>query len=199
MGVIKNFTANINSFWCNKVRILSCFFNTAGRSALPGENQEMPIFLYQIVVCAVLFVVLLAFFLTLGRKRPGDTCLLFCLFSGASQAVLDGIRYDALYLPFLQGLSLAELAGILMMGLVTALLSWKLIRVKGWKWWYLALWIPFVGFVRDAAVLLHGIRGVAGSLGNYYMASALLCAAAAVALMIYTLLLFKKQVKIEKT
>ena len=86
-------------------------------------------FLLQAIVYAVLFVLLVAFFLLLGRKKPGHTCLLAGLFYGAALLVLEGMRYDGLLVPWISGLTFGQLSGVL---LFLASLTVYIMRLIGW-------------------------------------------------------------------
>ena len=148
---------------------LNHFFNTADRG-VAGQ----PIFRYQAVAAGVLFALLLVFFFTLGRKRPGDTCLLAGLFYGALQAVLDSLRQDALTLPQLNGLHLTLVGGSLLVLASLGLILWKLIRIRGWKWWYFGFLIPIAGVLSFAEILLasgQNIRHAALLMGIFLMLS----------------------------
>lgn len=143
---------------------LNHLFNTADRAFsrihLEGALEEIwpPLYLLQAAVSAALFVLLLVFFLILGRKHSGYTCLLVCFFHGAAQVVLDSTRYDALLLPGFKALTLVQIAGLSAMVLSTVLLSVQLVKNRGWKWWYLALLIPAVAALIFGIVLALQLR-----------------------------------------
>lgn len=125
-------------------------------NALTGELWQAT-FLLQAMASASLFIILLAFFMIAGRKTPGHTCLLVGFFYGAVQLMLDGMRYDALYLPGISAMTLVQLCSVFLMALPMVLFSIKMAKNRGWKWWYLVLWLPAVGAVSVSAVLAHKI------------------------------------------
>lgn len=136
---------------------LAPFFNNDGRGmtvstgwSLPwavstlnpvsgAMEHRMAIFLIQATAAGVLFLALLVFYLA-GKGKRGDTTLMFLLFYGASQVVMDSIRYDSLYLRsngFVSAVQVLGAAGIVLVLLVFAV---RLVRAGGWKKWYALLW-----------------------------------------------------------
>ena len=175
------------------VERLSYFFNTADRGmvvtsawglpwAWPVTNpvsgvQELRLatFCLQAVAAAALFLVLLAFWFRKQRKH-GEVCLLFLLCYGASQVLLDSTRYDSLYFRSNGFVSIVQVLGACGMGLAAILFSVRLVRSRGWKKWYLLLWLGLAGLMGLAGymeyfVQRHGHKAVLGYNG---MAAALL-------------------------
>lgn len=147
---------------------LSCFFNTADRGMVVQSFVELPwawpvtnpvsraeelrlaTFCLQAMVCAGLFVVLLVFGLAAIRKktaRHGDTCLIFLLCYGASQVLLDSTRNDSLYFRSNGFVSIVQVLGACGIGLAAIVFSVRLVRYRGWKNWYPALWLTFAGLM----------------------------------------------------
>lgn len=147
---------------------LSCFFNTADRGMVVTHLQSLPwawtvtnpvsgteelrlaTFFLQALVAAVLFLVLLVFWLIgINRKtlRHGDTCLIFLLCYGASQVLLDSTRYDSLYFRSNGFVSIVQVLGACALGLAAVVFSVRLVRSRGWKKWYLVLWLVLVGLI----------------------------------------------------
>ena len=135
---------------------LNHFFNEGGLSA--AAERQIPVFVYQALSCAALFVGLLIFFLILGRKRAGDTCLFACLLYGMTQVLLGGLRADALVLPFGGGLALAQISGYALVMLAVVATMVKLFGNQGFKWWYLCLWIPLAGGIVWVGILINDLR-----------------------------------------
>ena len=178
---------------------LSCFFNTTDRGMVVTAAWGLPwacsvtnpvsglpelrlaTFCLQAVAAAVLFLVLLAFrFLEKGKK--GDTCLVFLLCYGASQVLLDSTRYDSLYFRSNGFVSIVQVLGACGMGLAAIVFSVRMVRSRGWKKWYLLLWLGLAGLMGLAGymeyfVQRHGHKAV---LGYNVMALALLGSIAAV-------------------
>lgn len=147
---------------------LSCFFNTADRGmvvtsfrGLPwawtvvnpvsgAEELRLATFFLQALVAAVLFLALLVFWLREDRQpaaRQGDTCLIFLLCYGASQVLLDSTRYDSLYFRSNGFVSIVQVLGACGLGLAAIVFSVRLVRSRGWKKWYLVLWIGLAGLI----------------------------------------------------
>jgi len=147
---------------------LSCFFNAADRGMVVTRLQGLPwawtvtnpvsgteelrlaTFFLQALVAAVLFLVLLVFWLTgTNRKtlRHGDTCLIFLLCYGASQVLLDSTRYDSLYFRSNGFVSIVQVLGACALGLAAVVFSVRLVRHRGWKTWYVALWLVLAGLI----------------------------------------------------
>lgn len=130
-------------------------------NAANGEpDYRLATFMVQAIVAAALFVLLLIHFLAGGRKRGGDTFLLFCLGHGASQIVMDSTRYDALYLRSNGFVSMVQIAGAVLVVLAVVLFSVRMVRNRGWKWWYLALWIPIVGLLTAAGIMEYYVQRI---------------------------------------
>jgi len=147
---------------------LSCFFNTADRGmvvtsfrGLPwawtvvnpvsgAEELRLATFFLQALVAAVLFLALLVFWLREDRQpaaHQGDTCMIFLLCYGASQVLLDSTRYDSLYFRSNGFVSIVQVLGACGLGLAAIVFSVRLVRSRGWKKWYLVLWIGLAGLI----------------------------------------------------
>lgn len=138
-------------------------------NAANGEPEyRLATFALQAMVAAVLFVVLLIFFLAGGRKHGGDTCLLFCLGHGATQIVLDSTRYDSLFLRSNGFVSMVQIAGAVLVVLAVVLFSVRMVRTRGWKWWYLALWIPIVGLLTAAGIMEYYVQRISTRADIFY-------------------------------
>lgn len=141
---------------------LSSFFNASDRGMLLEAELGFPwvypvvnpvsgvaeyrlaTFLIQTMVAAVLFAVLLVFYIAGKRKgslKDGDTCVVFLLCHGAAQVLLDSTRYDSLYFRSNGFVSIVQVLGALAIGLAAAVFSVRLVRKQGWKKWYLLLWL----------------------------------------------------------
>ena len=166
---------------------LACFFNTGDRGMVVTADWGLPwaygvtnpvsgaqelrlaTFCLQAVAAAVLFLVLLAFWLVEQRRnsRYGDACLIFLLCYGASQVLLDSTRYDSLYFRSNGFVSIVQVLGACGMGLAAIVFSVRMVRSRGWKRWYLLLWLGLAGLMGLAGymeyfVQRHGHRAVPG-------------------------------------
>ena len=129
---------------------LNHVFNTGGRSIAMETGHQYPVFWIQSALCAALFVVLLIVFFV--GKQSGSTCLLFCLIYGCTQVVLGGVSADALCLPGIDAMTLSQIGGLVLIATSGICFCWRMVRIRGWKMWYFALFLPMtVAFVSLAA------------------------------------------------
>lgn len=137
---------------------LACFFNSADRgpmlesfrslpwawptvNAVSGETEyRLATFFLQAVIAAVLAMILITFRLTSRQKKDGDTTLLFLLCYGASQCLLDSTRYDALYFRSNGFVSVTQVFSAVGMVLAVVIFSVRLVKAKGFRPVYIALW-----------------------------------------------------------
>lgn len=147
---------------------LSCFFNTADRGMVVSSLQGLPwvwevlnpvtglqelrlaTFFLQALVAAGLCLCLLIFRLAENRRkllRYGDIILIFLLCYGASQVLLDSTRYDSLYFRSNGFVSVVQVLGACGLGLAAVVFSVQMVRGRGWKKWYLLLWLALAGLI----------------------------------------------------
>lgn len=165
---------------------LASLFNTSGRgqivesvkslpwvypvtNAVSGvEEYRLATFMLQAMVVAVIFVGLLVFYLR-GQKRgdlkDGDTTLLFLICYGASQVILDSTRYDSLFFRSNGFVSIVQVLGACAIGFPTIALSVRLVKQRGFKAWYIGLWLAWaalmgLGGYMEYYVQRHGDRAV---------------------------------------
>ena len=141
---------------------LSAFFNASDRGMVATKVLTLPwvypvtntvsgaveyrlaTFLIQAMVTGVITLILLTAFLAGQRKedrRSGDTGLLFLMFYGASQVVLDSTRYDSLYFRSNGFVSVVQVLGAVALAIGVIVFSVRLVRAGGWKRWYWGLWL----------------------------------------------------------
>jgi len=141
---------------------LASFFNGSGRGFLVESTWGLPwayplmnsvsgveeyrlaTFFLQAIVTAVIFAGLLVFWLLGQRKdtwKDGDVCILFLLLHGAAQVLLDSTRYDSLFFRSNGFVSIVQVLGALAIGLAAFVFSVRLVRSRGWRKWYLVLWL----------------------------------------------------------
>ena len=147
---------------------LSSLFNTAGRGQIVNGMTSLPwvypvtnavsgtteyrlaTFMLQAIVTAVIFAALLVVYLRgqkKGNMKDGDAALLFLLCYGASQVILDSTRYDSLFFRSNGFVSIVQVLGAFGIGIPTILFSIRLVKQKGWKYWYLGLWALWAGLM----------------------------------------------------
>lgn len=141
---------------------LASFFDGSARGMLVSSVKSLPwvypvmnqvsgqleyrlaTFLFQSVIAAVIFAVLLVLWLRERRRgtaEDGDICLLFLLCHGAVQVALDSTRYDSLFFRSNGFVSIVQVLGALAIGLTVIVFSVRLVRRRGFKAWYLLLWL----------------------------------------------------------
>lgn len=165
---------------------LSSLFNTSGRGQIVESMKSLPwvypvtnavsgveeyrlaTFMLQAMVVAVIFVGLLVFYLRGQKKgglKDGDTTLLFLICYGASQVILDSTRYDSLFFRSNGFVSIVQVLGACAIGFPTIWLSIRLVKQRGYKLWYIGLWLAWaalmgLGGYMEYYVQRHGDRAV---------------------------------------
>lgn len=140
---------------------LASFFNGSDRGQILESVRELPwvypvtnavsgeleyrlaTFLLQSMAAAAIFAVLaLVFLIGHGRKklRDGDVALLFLLFYGAAQAVLDSTRYDSLFLRSNGFVSIVQILSAAAVVLVAVVFSARMVKARRLRFWQLILW-----------------------------------------------------------
>ena len=127
-------------------------------NAVTGAPEyRLATFMLQAIAAGVIFVILLAYFVT-GKRRHGDTCLLFMLFYGATQIILDSTRYDSLFLRSNGFVSIVQILSAVVMVSSLVVFSVRLVRSMGWRYWFLALWIPILGLLGGAGYMEYYVQ-----------------------------------------
>ena len=147
---------------------LASFFNASDRGQLVATVKSLPwvypvtntvsgaeeyrlaSFVIQAMIAFALFVGLTVFYLSgnrRGKLKNGDTCLIFLLIYGASQVVMDSTRYDSLFFRSNGFVSVVQVMSALALGLVIVLFSIRLVKNRGFRGWYIALWVLIAAFV----------------------------------------------------
>ncbi len=141
---------------------LSALFNASDRGQVLVNFCSLPIaspvnnavsgaveyrlatFALQSMVALVLFIGLTVFYnkgQKRGKLRDGDTCLLFLLFYGASQVVLDSTRYDSLFFRSNGFVSVVQVLGAVALVLAVILFSRRMVKARGFRAWQIFLWL----------------------------------------------------------
>ena len=154
---------------------LACFFNTDNRGMLLAGSLGLPwvvatvnpvsgameyrlaTFLLQSISAGVIGLALLAVYLA-GNGKPGDTALLFLMFYGASQVLLDSTRYDSLYFRSNGFVSIVQVLGACALGLTAVVFSVRLVRHRGWRGWYAVLWTALAGTLGLAGFMEYFVQ-----------------------------------------
>ena len=141
---------------------LSALFNASDRGQVLMNFRSLPIaspvnnavsgaveyrlatFALQSMVALALFIGLAVFYnkgQKRGKLRDGDTCLLFLLFYGASQVVLDSTRYDSLFFRSNGFVSVVQVLGAVALVLAVILFSRRMVKARGFRAWQIFLWL----------------------------------------------------------
>ena len=156
---------------------LASFFNSSDRGQIVEKIQSLPFvypvtnavsgqleyrlatFVIQAMVAGALFVGLAIFeWRSRGRKQDGDTCLIFLLFYGASQVVLDSTRYDSLFFRWNGFVSIVQVLSAIAIVLVIVVFSSRLVKNRGFQVWYLGAWALIAGGIGLAGFMEYYVQ-----------------------------------------
>lgn len=158
---------------------LACFYNTADRGMILEGFTQLPLVyptvnavtgdieyrlatfvLQSIATGAIVAVLMVFYFIVSVRKRTpdGDTTLLFLLLYGASQAVLDSTRYDSLFMRSNGFISIVQILGALAIVLAAVVFSVRMVRRRGWSFWYLLLWVTALAGLGGAGYMEYYVQ-----------------------------------------
>lgn len=129
-------------------------------NAVSGATEyRFATFMIQGVFALVLFLCMTAYYKkNKDRLRDGDMCLIFLMCYCASQIMLDSTRYDSLFfrsngfVSVVQVLSAVALVG----GIVV--FSRRLVRNKGFRLWYVFLWLAIVAALGGAGFMEYYVQ-----------------------------------------
>lgn len=193
---------------------LACFFSSADRGQIVESIQNLPwvypvtnavsgateyrlaTFVIQAMVAGVLFVVLTVFY-TVGRgrnRKDGDTGLIFLLCYGASQIVLDSTRYDSIYFRSNGFVSVVQVLGAVVLVLAIAVFSARMVKSRGFKTWYIALWTAVLALIGGAGYMEYHVQRH----GNEAVFAYSVMSACLIGVVILTLLIRARAVKGKK-
>lgn len=111
-----------------------------------AEEPRLAVFLIQAVAAAALFISLLIWYLAgKERRRSGDGAMLFLLCYGASQVLLDSVRYDALHFRSNGFISVVQVLCAVAMAFVVVVMAVRLHRTRGWRPCNGLLWLLQAG------------------------------------------------------
>ena len=125
------------------------------------QENRLAIFLIQAIIAGVLFLILLVFFLVPRKKKRlpgGDVTLLFLLIYGASQAILDSLRYDSLFFRSNGFISMVQVFSAVIVVFVAIIFSVRIVKKRGMRLWYFALWSVIAGALGLAGYMEYYIQ-----------------------------------------
>ena len=157
---------------------LASFFNASDRGQIVESIKSLPFvypvtnavsgaleyrlatFVIQAMVALVLFVALASFYLKNKRYKlkDGDVTLLFMLVYGASQVVLDSTRYDSLFFRSNGFVSIVQVLGAIALGAAIVLFSVRMVKAKGFKFWYILLWLVMAAMIGGAGFMEYYVQ-----------------------------------------
>ena len=158
---------------------LSALFNASDRGQVLMNFRSLPIaspvnnavsgaveyrlatFALQSMVALALFIGLAVFYnkgQKRGKLRDGDTCLLFLLFYGASQVVLDSTRYDSLFFRSNGFVSVVQVLGAVALVLAVILFSRRMVKARGFRAWQIFLWLLIVIAIGGAGYMEYYVQ-----------------------------------------
>ena len=158
---------------------LSCFCNSLDRGQLLAEGEgrfwasamvnsvtgaveyRLATFLLQAIAAGVIFVCLSALFLWKRKKsilRNGDITLLFLLYYGASQVVLDSTRYDAIYFRSNGFVSVVQILCAFAVVIPIVVFSARYWKSGGWKPGCAALWVASAALIGGAGYMEYYVQ-----------------------------------------
>lgn len=129
-------------------------------NAVSGATEyRLATFILQSMAALVIFVFLSVFYLK-GREKlkDGDTCLIFLLVYGASQVVLDSTRYDSLFFRSNGFVSIVQVFSALALGLSIGVFSHRLVKARGFRFWYVPVWILTAGCIGGAGFMEYYVQ-----------------------------------------
>ena len=177
---------------------LASLFNASDRGQVLVNFKSLPIvwpvtnavsgaveyrlatFMLQSLVALVLFIGLALFYIRGnkgGKRKDGDTCLIFLLIYGASQVVLDSTRYDSLFFRSNGFVSVVQVLGALGLGLAIFLFSGRMVKAWGLKFWQFLLWLPMAACIGCAGYMEYYVqrRGNEAVFAYSVMSGCLVC------------------------
>ena len=123
-------------------------------------EYRLATFVIQAIIAGLLFLVLGIFYLT-GKRRQlkdGDTTLIFLLCYGASQILLDSTRYDSIYFRSNGFVSVVQVLSAVVLAVAIIIFSVRLVRSRGFKGWYIALWLAILGLLGGAGYMEYHVQ-----------------------------------------
>ena len=160
---------------------LACMYNTMDRGPVMDTIRTLPLvypvtngvtgvvewrfatFMIQAIATGAITLMLLVFYL-IGqgsKRRPlkdGDTACLWLCFYGASQVVLDSTRYDSLFMRSNGFISIVQILGAAALILTFLYFSVRMVKARGFRWWYLLIWILYAGCTGGAGFMEYWVQ-----------------------------------------
>lgn len=158
-------------------------FSYAVVNAVSGATEyRFATFMFQSLFALGLFLALTLYYKRHRSQCPdGDICLIFLMCYCASQIVLDSTRYDSLFFRSNGFVSIVQVLGAVALVGGIVVFSRRLVRNRGFRFWYVPLWLAIAGALGGAGFMEYYVqRHGSTALFAYCMMS--LCLAVAVAI-----------------
>lgn len=132
-------------------------------NSVTGESENrLATFMFQSSSAALIAVCLLLFMLVQYiRKRKAKDGDIFFLFLGAysiTQIVCDSTRYDALVFRSNGFVSMVQILGLVALLFITVIFSVRLVKARGFRGWYIALWVGILGMLGLAGYMEYFVQ-----------------------------------------
>lgn len=155
------------------------------------ENR-LATFMIQSMLAAAIVALLLLYMLICRifkkKVKDGDVCLMFLLAYGAGQIVCDSTRYDSLFLRSNGFISIVQIMGLVAVLVPMIIFSVRMVKARGFKLWFLALWLGVAGLLGGAAYMEYYVQRHGGEAAfAYTVMSVCLAAAVLLGLVIYAI------------
>ena len=136
-----------------------------------SENR-LATFMIQCGAAAVIAIALITFMaVQRARKkkiRDGDITLLFLGAYCICQIVCDSTRYDRLVFRSNGFVSMVQIVGLVVLLAITVIFSVRLIKAKGFSYWYIAFWAGILGMLGLAGYMEYFVQNNSTKAGFAY-------------------------------
>lgn len=125
-----------------------------------ATEYRLATFFLQALTAGILTVIFFLFYTRAQRRhvKDGDTALLFLMCYGVSQVVLDSTRYDSLYFRSNGFVSVVQVMGALALALAIGVFSVRLVKSRGFKAWYIAIWAVLAALIGCAGYMEYHVQ-----------------------------------------
>ena len=125
-----------------------------------ATEYRLATFFLQALITGIITIVTAIFFSSNQRhkRKDGDTTLLFLMFYGVSQIVLDSTRYDSLYFRSNGFVSVVQVCGLLALLITICVYSVRLIKKHKFKPWYLMIWLAQAALLGCAGYMEYYVQ-----------------------------------------
>lgn len=157
---------------------LASFFNASDRGQIVESIHTLPwvypvvnsvsgvteyrlaTFMLQAMVVGAFTLLIFLWYVTKRetRRKDGDAALLFLLCYGASEIVLDSTRYDSMYFRSNGFVSIVQVLGAVVLGMCIVIFSVRLVKNRGFRKWYIAMWMVMAALVGCAGYMEYHVQ-----------------------------------------